>query len=133
MKQDDNLATGQITQSYYALWDKNNVNLQQIDRSDLLEQKILQELEQSGSDFRISTSNMINWDEHHGWYIDLVNTENGNTDNLGERQVSESIIRHDRVIFTTLLPSKDPCDFGGSSWLMEFRFEFRSASSRISL
>jgi type IV pilus assembly protein PilY1 len=60
---------------------------------------------------------------HLGWYIDLYNTEGGNTNNYGEKQVSDSILRSDRVIFTTLLPSDSPCDFGGSSWLMELDLE----------
>ena len=28
-------------------------------------------------------------------------------------------MRGDRVIFATLIPSEDPCSFGGDSWLME--------------
>ena len=51
--------------------------------------------------------------------MDLINTEGGNTDNLGERQVSNPVIRNGRIIFATLLPSNDPCTFGGSGWLME--------------
>jgi type IV pilus assembly protein PilY1 len=48
-----------------------------------------------------------------------INTESGNTNNYGERQVSNMIVRNGRLIFTTLVPSDDPCDFGGSGWLME--------------
>jgi len=33
--------------------------------------------------------------------------------------VSNVQIRNGRVIFTTLLPSTNPCEFGGSGWLME--------------
>jgi type IV pilus assembly protein PilY1 len=51
--------------------------------------------------------------------MDLINTEGGNTDNLGERQVSNAVVRNGRIIFATLLPSNDPCTFGGSGWLME--------------
>ncbi len=57
---------------------------------------------------------------HLGWRMDLLNTQLGtNTDNLGERQVSNSILRNGRIIFTTLIPSNDPCTFGGSGVLME--------------
>jgi type IV pilus assembly protein PilY1 len=37
----------------------------------------------------------------------------------GERVVSAPLLRHGRVIFTTLIPSNDPCKFGGDSWIME--------------
>ena len=37
----------------------------------------------------------------------------------GERVVSLPILRNGRVIFPTLIPSPNPCEFGGSSWLME--------------
>ncbi len=37
----------------------------------------------------------------------------------GERQVTDSTLRNGHIIFTTLIPSSDPCSPGGSSWLME--------------
>jgi type IV pilus assembly protein PilY1 len=37
----------------------------------------------------------------------------------GERVVNQPLLRHGRVIFVTLIPSDDPCSFGGDSWLME--------------
>ena len=37
----------------------------------------------------------------------------------GEMQVTDSILRNGRVIFTTLIPDPDPCNAGGTSWLME--------------
>ncbi len=33
-------------------------------------------------------------------------------------QVSDSILRSGRILFTTLIPSQNPCDPGGTSWLM---------------
>src|SRR5262249_46283184 len=50
-----------------------------------------------------------------GWYIDLVSPANGFE---GEMQVTDSIIRENQVIFTTLIPATDPCSYGGRSWLM---------------
>ena len=38
---------------------------------------------------------------------------------IGERVVSNPLLRNDRVIFTTVIPDVDPCGFGGTSWLME--------------
>ena len=37
----------------------------------------------------------------------------------GEMQVSDSVLRNGRIVFTTLIPDADPCSAGGTSWLME--------------
>ncbi len=91
-------------------------------------------------DLRVSSDNSIAWhtdqnnsiptdadsdgvmDTHLGWYMHLYNadsTDNANHDNYGERQVSAPVLRNGRIIFTTLIPSVDPCSGGGSGWLME--------------
>ena len=49
--------------------------------------------------------------QSHGWYLELPEA--------GEKQVTDSILRNGRIIFTTLIPSTVPCSFGGTSWLME--------------
>lgn len=46
-----------------------------------------------------------------GWFLRLPQA--------GERQVSRPILRKGRIIFTTVIPSEDPCVAGGSSYLME--------------
>ncbi len=51
-----------------------------------------------------------------GWLIDLV-PPSGLAQ--GERVVSTPIVRFGRIIFTSIIPTEDPCDFGGTSWLME--------------
>ena len=134
----DNSSTGQTTQSFYGIWDRNENSLAAFTRDHLLKQEILFEVTAFGFDLRVSSDYSINWHPtndptglptvpvvppnvptHLGWYLDLINTEGGNTDNLGERQVSNSILRNGRIIFTTLVPSSDVCEFGGTSWLME--------------
>ena len=50
-----------------------------------------------------------------GWFIDLVSPLGYE----GEMQVTDSLIRNGHVIFTTLVPTGDPCENGGSSWLWE--------------
>jgi len=52
-----------------------------------------------------------------GWYMNLQ--VNGQA-LKGERVVTTPILRNKRVIFTTLIPSVSPCEFGGTSWIMEF-------------
>lgn len=118
----DNSSENQVTQSFYGIWDKRFSTLLQFDRSDLLQQQILQQVSVGGANYRVTSDESINWTEYSGWYIDLLNVQGANTDNLGERQVSNSIIRNGKIIFTTLIPSDDPCAFGGSGWLMEMNY-----------
>ncbi len=37
----------------------------------------------------------------------------------GERIVSSPLIRHGRAVFTSLIPSVEPCEAGGTSWITE--------------
>lgn len=114
----DNSATSQTTQTFYGIWDKNLATLTTFTRTNLLAQQITSQT----STGRVTTDNTINWASHVGWYIDLYNTAGGNTNNYGERQISSAVLRgttgSGRIIFTTMLPSTDACDFGGSGWLM---------------
>lgn len=113
----DNDAAGQITQSFYAIWDKAEATLIPIVRSNLLQQTIISEVNVTGSNYRLTSDTQVDWTSNKGWFIDLISP--GATNNLGERQVSNAVIRNGKVIFTTLLPSDDPCQDGGTSWLME--------------
>jgi type IV pilus assembly protein PilY1 len=135
----DNLATGQPTQVFFGIWDRNETGTTptNITRDHLLSQEIVEEklFPNSTIEVRVTTNKTIQWhlgggapaassppsdsDPKLGWYMDLVNTEGGNTDNLGERVVSDPVLRDGKIIFVTVLPDEDPCDFGGDSWLME--------------
>lgn len=64
---------------------------------------------------RAVSNNTVDYATKKGWYLDLVYSD----DAKAERVVSSAILRHGRIIFTTLIPSSDPCESGGSSWLME--------------
>ncbi len=143
----DNTQTGQLTQSFYAIWDKAQSTLTSFNRSNLLDQSILLEISQGFDtdndpstgvldpitglpdpdgfdtffDLRVTSNNTIS-DSKSGWFMDLVNTDsvvNPTLNNYGERQVSDPVLRNGRIIFTTLIPSEDPCESGGSGWLME--------------
>ncbi len=125
----DNSQVGQTTQAFYGIRDKNASTLTAFDRSKLVQQRILKEVTQTFNgvpyDLRVTTDEPINWTDTSpsaktmGWYMDLVNTEGNNTNNYGERVVSDPILRNGRIIFVTLIPSTDPCDYGGTGWLME--------------
>lgn len=131
----DNISTGQTTQSFYGIWDQNQTSTSTpVERADLLEQEITAELSQGFDtdgdgtnddtyELRVISDNAICWTSSvscaspsKGWYLDLIPPTGGNQ---GERQVSDSILHNDRIIFTTLIPSSDPCDGGGTGWLME--------------
>lgn len=122
----DNNPSGQNTQGFFAIWDDGT---QVSGRSDLLQQSIIGEASNDDFDFRLTTDNEIRWEEvvsgastlpaYRGWFMDLINTGVETPDNAGERVVFAPIIRNDRIIFTTLIPSLDQCAAGGSGWLME--------------
>ncbi|MCX4193824.1 pilus assembly protein [Methylophaga sp. OBS1] len=125
----DNATSGQVTQSFYGIWDKRQSTLTPFGRSTLQEQKIIQESVSNNTEYRVTSNNAVDWNTENGWYLDLYNQQSGNTTNYGERQVSNSVIRNGRVIFTTLIPSDDPCDAGGTGWLMEVNY---ASGSRLS-
>jgi type IV pilus assembly protein PilY1 len=144
----DNSQLGQQTQTFYGIWDKNQTTLTAYNRSHLLQQIITEEKtesfdddgdgvrDNSTSDIRKTTKTPITWHTATGlpsggalatgvssgvalgWFIDLFNTESGNTNNYGERQVTDSTLIDGVIFFNTLIPSVNPCDFGGDSWIM---------------
>ncbi|WP_417499033.1 pilus assembly protein [Methylophaga sp.] len=130
----DNTPVDQVTQSFYAIWDPrvydadtSSYTRYAFSRAQL-NKRAMAEFTILGTNYRtISASEsdkIINWGtantDDRGWYVDLVSASSG--ENSGERQVSEAIIRDEKVIFTSLVPSEDACDFGGSSWLMELDY-----------
>lgn len=83
-------------------------------RSALREQTILREATlASGEKARAISQNAMQSGDK-GWYLDLA----GPSGAQGERVVAKATLRSDRVIFTTMTPSADPCAFGGTSWIM---------------
>ena len=132
----DNQTANQTTQSFYGIWDNPGTGLiNPIPRTDLLRQQIDAEVSKSVDtngdgtndttyDLRVISDNAICWTAStcvspatpkKGWYLDLITAG----DNQGERQVSDSILNNDRIIFATLIPSSDACSGGGTGWLME--------------
>ena len=105
-------------QSLYGIWDKG-ARIVETDRSTLVRQIILAEPSVNGSNWRVVSKNPINWSTNLGWYVDLVTPPYPPGTAQGERVVSTPILRNGRAIFTTLVPSSDPCASGGTSWIME--------------
>lgn len=109
----DNNPTGATPQTFYGIWDDLSASsTSSLTRASLLQQTVVQELTTAyGQQVRVTSANAIDWDTQRGWFIDLPAG--------GERQVSDSVLRSGRIIFTTLIPNNEPCSFGGTSWLME--------------
>lgn len=89
-------------------------------RNNLVEQTILLEATAAAAntqfDIRAMSNNPVDYASKSGWFIDLVSPVNGIE---GERVISQAVLRNGRIIFTSVIPSQDECDFGGRSWLME--------------
>ena len=114
---DNVLPTNPQIQTFYGIWDDLKNNNRVAGRDQLVQQTILREEEESGDLWRFSTTFPESYfSSKRGWYLDLVSPEHGSQ---GERVVTVPHLRHGRVIFTTLIPSADPCSAGGSGWLME--------------
>jgi type IV pilus assembly protein PilY1 len=94
-------------QTFYGIWDKLAASPTVVTRSDLLQQTVLSE---SGGQ-RVTSQNPIDWGTQRGCFLDLPTP--------GERQVTDSMLRNERIIFTTLIPNTQVCNFGGTGWLME--------------
>lgn len=109
----DNTTSGQVTQSFYAIWDK--LAGATVSKTSLVQQSILGEATVNGNAYRALSSNPLNWSSNLGWYMNFVVSGSNN----GERQISQPILRNNNVIYTTIIPSSDVCQFGGNSWIME--------------
>lgn len=91
-------------------------------RSDLLAQTFVFEgtHQTNNEGVRVVSSNTISYSgsgAKKGWYLDLLSLHPPT--NLGERIVSVPLLRHGRVILTSIVPSAAVCDQGGYSWITE--------------
>ncbi len=121
-------SSDQRIQAYYGLFDRNSFSSGAQDSNnrvtaltELVQQTIIDELSVTFStpsgdvqrDIRLTSQLPLGGNK--GWYLNLQSPDGYQ----GERQVSNTAVRAGRVIFTTLIPDEDPCESGGSSWLME--------------
>lgn len=100
-------------QSFYGIWD-NGSPILTTDRSELQEQSILAKTNEFNTDVRETTTTVVTYPGKRGWYMDFDHPSP-----LGERVVTQALLRYGRVIFLTLTPSTEACEPGGTSWLME--------------
>lgn len=117
-------------QSYYGIRDLGASVTYTTARTDVLQQqRIFYEGTPVGVDgapfamqIRVTSAYPVDYSDQKGWFIDLTTPVDillGTDQMRGERVVSASLLRSGRIIFTTMTPSEHPCDFGGSSWVVE--------------
>lgn len=121
----DASTVGATMQTFYGIWDSALTGTPAPARSNLLQQTVINTQTVNGYAYRVVSNNPITWSNgktspgsppgYMGWYLDLPDT--------GEKQVTDSMLRNGAIIFTTLIPSSDPCASGGSGWLMELNAE----------
>ncbi|WP_132293624.1 pilus assembly protein [Marinobacterium mangrovicola] len=111
-------------QSFYGIYDEGN---EISDRSALLEQDITREVHNGNLALRTTSRNTLTA-SNKGWFMDLfVSSANGGFGAEGERVVSRASLTSDLVVFSTLIPSADPCAGGGSSWFLALDYNSGSA------
>ncbi len=101
-------------ESMYGILD-NGSAITTTDRSDLVEQTIEEESSVSGSEARVLSSNSVDYASKRGWYLDLESPASGAQ---GERVVERAQLSKGYLVYVTLIPSIDVCEFGGDSWTM---------------
>jgi type IV pilus assembly protein PilY1 len=131
LESSDNTTSGTPqTQSFYGIYDRGvtpsptEASAQEtVLRSDLLVQTIGSNVTVGSFNTRGISNNPINYrlsrtalpNTYLGWVADLPTA--------GEKQVTDPVLREGRIIFTSLIPSTDPCTPGGTGWLMELNTE----------
>ena len=67
-----------------------------------------------GINFRVTSQNIPDWTTQRGWYLDFPSSAT-----TGERSVVAPLIRSDKAIITSLIPSTTSCDAGGTGFLTD--------------
>jgi type IV pilus assembly protein PilY1 len=102
-------------QTFYGLVDRG---VRVRGRGGFTKQDVLAEVREFGRDLRVVSDTEVAGAD--GWLLDLLlEKDRGGDGAIGERVTQRAILRGGRIIFTTLIPSPNACDLGGSSWLME--------------
>ena len=122
------------TGSYFLTEDMNALNRKEavygvrdnyatttISKSNLVQQSIILERGVSADNpsfaIRVLSKINIDYSSKSGWFMNLLSP--GYSGYSGERVISDLQVNNGRLIYNTIIPSADPCDFGGKSWLME--------------
>lgn len=96
-------------ESFYGVWDHGQANLTS---SDLVQQSYIVDAGQPN--YRLVTDRPVYYGadtQGHGWEIPLSHT-------VGERVIVDPVVRDNLVFFNTWVPDSDPCNAGGSGYLV---------------
>lgn len=111
---DNIVGTNPQLQRFYGVRDSGaTVTVADLQRQTIIEQRNVDGFGPA----RWYSDNTVDYPTKKGWYLDLKFPADGSAN--GERVVSTPILRFGRIIFTSIIPSSDPCDFGGTSWINE--------------
>jgi len=109
-------------QSFYGVIDSGSDSL---DRDDLIGRSLEDStltIETVEYDVRSSTGD--EFDTQNGWYVDF-------TTEAGEKIVQAPQVRGEYVFVNSTIPSDNPCDVGGSGWLMAFGLDGRTPDRAV--
>ena len=111
-------------ETFYGIWDEcikyaggtgSCSNVPITGKTQLQEQSIKYEAVQAGFNVRVTSKTEVDYSTKKGWYMELYK---GSDYFTGEKVISQPILNGRRIIFSTILPARGACSFGGSSWLM---------------
>ncbi|MCP5132158.1 MAG: hypothetical protein H6976_00690 [Gammaproteobacteria bacterium] len=115
------------TQSIYGVWDDGANTTKPLALSKLVQQTMTAGNVDVNGDFtsntsgnlRLITDNKVIYDgpstqKKYGWYVNLPTT--------GERIVVSGSVRGKILFMNTMIPSNQPCEYGGSGWLVSIDF-----------
>ncbi|SEG76860.1 pilus assembly protein [Marinobacterium lutimaris] len=124
-EQGDNIVSDDPqVQTLYGIFDEGSAVS---GRGALQQQTITAEVDRGEVALRTTSTNVLTASDK-GWFMDLyVSEANGGTGAVGERVVARASLTNDLVIFSTLIPSADPCAGGGSSWFLSLDYNSGSA------
>jgi type IV pilus assembly protein PilY1 len=113
LEKSDTSTVGATTQSFYGIWD-NTVATNPLTPDNLARQTVIASptvTDANGNPrlTRVVSDNPINPATQGGFSLDFPTP--------GEKQVSNSLLRSGRIIFSTLIPNDQPCQFGGTSFI----------------
>jgi type IV pilus assembly protein PilY1 len=104
--------TSSDTQTFYGVWDNNDVGSgSTLTRDSLVAQTL--DTDNSTSEIRVVSDNSVDYASKYGWRFDLPTS--------GERVVVDPKIRGDYIFFNTLIPDPNTCNTQGYGWLMALK------------
>jgi len=109
-------------QTFYGVWDGKIGGLA---RANLVEQSVIAGASATN---RVLTDNSVPYNgsgpaKRYGWYYDFDSTSSPTSGEQGERVISKALIYNDNLIYFSMIPSVEPCDYGGNSWIMFHKIE----------